>query len=45
MFCFMYICDRTDFVVSNNLWFDDLRAEEIGDRLNIAFSCDVVLCG
>ena len=29
----------------NNLWFDDLRAEYIGDRLNIVFSRDVILCG
>ena len=29
----------------DNLWFDDLCAEQIGDRLSIAFSCDVVLCG
>ena len=29
----------------DNLWFDDLRAEYIGDRLNIVFSPDVILCG
>ena len=29
----------------NNLWFDDLRAELIVDRLNIVFSRDVILCG
>ena len=29
----------------NNLWFDDLRAELIGDRLNIVFGRDVVVCG
>ena len=29
----------------DNLWFDDLHAEEIGDRLNIVFSRDVILCG
>ena len=28
-----------------NLWFDDLRAESIGDRLNIVFSRDVIFCG
>ena len=29
----------------DNLWFDDLLAEQIGDRLNIVFSRDVILCG
>ena len=29
----------------NNSWFDDLCAEQIGDRLNIVFSRDVILCG
>ena len=29
----------------DNLWFDDVRAELIGDRLNIVFSNDVILCG
>ena len=29
----------------DNLWFDGLRAEWIGDRLNIYFSRDVILCG
>ena len=29
----------------DNLWFDDLRAEQIGDSLNIVFSRDVILCG
>ena len=29
----------------DNLWFDDLRAESIGDRFNIVFSRDVILCG
>ena len=29
----------------DNFWFDDLRAELIGDRLNIVFSRDVILCG
>ena len=29
----------------DNLWFDDLRAELIEDRLNIVFSHDVTLCG
>ncbi len=29
----------------DNLWFDNLRAEYIGDRLNIVFSHDVTLCG
>ena len=28
----------------DNLWFDDLRALLIGDRLNIAFCHDVILC-
>ena len=28
-----------------SLWFDDLHAEQIWDRLNIAFSHDVILCG
>ena len=28
-----------------NLWFDDLQAEYTGDRLNIVFSRDVILCG
>ena len=27
------------------MWFDDLRAESIGDRLNIVFEHDVILCG
>ena len=35
----------TDFVVFKIFWFDDLRAELIGDRLNIVFSHDVILCG
>ena len=29
----------------DNLWFDDLCAELIEDRLNIVFSRDVILCG
>ena len=29
----------------DNLWLDDLGAEEIGDRLKVAFSPDVILCG
>ena len=29
----------------DNLCFDDLCAELIGDRLNIVFSHDVILCG
>ena len=32
-------------VFFDNLWFDDLRAEEIGDRLNFGFSRDVILFG
>ena len=28
-----------------NLWFDDLHAEYMEDRLNIVFSRDVILCG
>ena len=33
------------FLCVDNLWFDDLRAEQLGDRLNIVFSGDVILCG
>ena len=29
----------------DNLWFDDLHAEQVGDGLNIVFSRDVTLCG
>ena len=29
----------------DNLWFGDLRAESMGDGLNIVFSCDVIICG
>ena len=29
----------------DNLWFDDLHTEQIGDKLNIVFSHDVILCG
>ena len=29
----------------DTLWFDDFRAELIGDRLDIVFSPDVILCG
>ena len=29
----------------DNLWFVDLRAEWIGDGLNIVFSHDKILCG
>ena len=29
----------------DDLWFDDLRAEKIGDGLNIVFSHGVTLCG
>ena len=29
----------------DNMWLDDLHAEEIEDRLNIVFSYDVTLCG
>ena len=29
----------------DNLWFDDLRAEYIEDRLNIVFNRDVILRG
>ena len=29
----------------DNLWFDDLRAECIEDRVNIVFSPDVIICG
>ena len=28
-----------------NLWFDDLHAEWMGDRLNFVFSLDVILYG
>ena len=29
----------------DDLWFDDLRTEYTGDRLNIVFSRNVILCG
>ena len=39
------LCTEPILWVLNNLWFDDLRAEKIGDGLNIVFSRDVILCG
>ena len=51
--CSMFVCVL--FCVSlcaglilwflSNLWFDDLCAEWIGERLNSVFSRDVILCG
>ena len=29
----------------DDLWFDDLRTEYTGDRLNIVFSRNVIFCG
>ena len=29
----------------NNLWFDGLRAGWMGDRLNIDYSRNIILCG
>ena len=39
------LCTEPILWVLNNLWFDDLRAEKIGDRLSIVFSRDVILYG
>ena len=43
--CCFWVCVRTDSVVLDDLWFDDLRAEWVGERFNIAFGHDVILCG
>ena len=45
--CVNYVnfCTGLIFFFLNNLWLDDLRAEQKGDRLNIALSRDVILCG
>ena len=43
--CFVWICVRIGFVACGFLWFGGSRAEWVGDRLNIVFRCDVILCG
>ena len=45
---FFVICGSVSGLILwffDNLWFDDLRAEQIGDKLNIVFGRDVILCG
>ena len=32
-------------MVLDSLWFDDSRAEYMGDRVNVVFGRDVILCG
>ena len=39
------LCTRLISWFLNNLWFNDLCAEQIGDGSNIVFSRDVILCG
>ena len=45
--CMFYVNLCTGLILRflNNLWFDDLRAELIVDRLNIVFSRDVIHYG
>ena len=42
---YVNLCTGLILWLLNNLWFDDLRAKYIGDRLNSVFSRDVILCG
>ena len=42
---YVNLCTGLILWLLNNLWFDDLHTEEIGDRLNIVFRRDVILCG
>ena len=52
-FCLLFVYDFCTFVSElillflDSLWFDDLHAgyKKIGERLNIVFSLDVILCG
>ena len=50
-FCLIFVYVFCKFVsglilwFGDNLWFYESRAELIGDRLNIVFSPDVILCG
>ena len=51
--CLMFVCcfllcgflSRLILWFLDNLWFDDLRAEEIAEMLNIVFGPDVIRCG
>ena len=39
---YVNLCTGLSLWFLNNLWCDDLRAEEIGNRLNVVFSHDVI---